>query len=86
MREKDIPPWIKDAPELDIGLDYYYEIFWDLSTERQIGMGLGPIPHSAIEAYAVNHNFNAEEAHDLFYLIKRMDVAFLQYSIEKNSK
>ncbi len=30
---------------------YYIQAFWDLSTERQLGFTVGPIPQSAIQRY-----------------------------------
>ena len=35
----------------EYGDGFYLEAFWELSTERQIGCTLGPIPVSAIRRY-----------------------------------
>ncbi|WP_210319283.1 phage tail assembly chaperone, partial [Aureimonas glaciei] len=39
-------------PRLLPGLGAWIDAFWELSTERQIGMGSGPIPSHAIDRWA----------------------------------
>lgn len=40
------------APEILPGYEPWVDAFWDASTERQIGMGIGLVPISAIESAA----------------------------------
>lgn len=50
-RGAPIPSWLDDEPE-EMPMDaYYMQAFWDLSTERQLGFTVGPIPRSAIQRY-----------------------------------
>lgn len=47
--------------------------FMELSTERQIGMDVGPIPRSEIQAYADRHGLG-----DLFVRqIRSIDTAYM---------
>lgn len=74
-----IPDKIKNAPELLPGLAFYYLAFKQLSTCRQIGMGEGPIPWLATEAYCTRHEVEGED-YDIFVaLIEAMDMEYLKY-------
>ena len=48
----------------------------ELTTCRQIGMGLGPIPFTAIIEYA--KIYDDEEWDDLIFLIREMDTEYLK--------
>lgn len=43
---------LNEAPELGRGLHFYLEAYYELLTERQIGMAVGFIPWSSILRYA----------------------------------
>jgi len=59
------------------GFEDWLAAFWELGTERQIGMSIGPIPHSAIVAYADRRGWHDEA---LFLdCIRAMDGVFLDY-------
>lgn len=45
------PAWLEEEPPCQAGDAYYMQAFWDLSTERQLGFTVGPIPESAIQRY-----------------------------------
>jgi hypothetical protein len=45
------PDGFLDKPEIEPHLIWLWNAFWDLGTERQIGMGIGPIPISKIREY-----------------------------------
>jgi hypothetical protein len=51
--------------------------FGDLSTERQIGMGLGPIPRSAILNYATEHGLLGDEIYRFEDIIRSIDSEYL---------
>lgn len=44
-----IPPELHDVEW------FYWQAFWELSTDRQAGMSTGPIPWSSIAGYAASH-------------------------------
>jgi hypothetical protein len=57
---------------------FYWEAFSDLSTERQIGMALGPIPRSAITAYAAENELYGDAADQFVMIIRAVDADYLQ--------
>ena len=81
-----VPERIADAPTLALGMELYYGAFMDLSTCRQMGMGPSPIPWSVILDYARVFNFDDEQQEDLFFFVRALDKAFLDYHREKEDK
>jgi hypothetical protein len=77
-----LPDFIKNEPELMPGLDIFLQAFWDLSTCRQMGMGLGPIPWTATREYVTILGGSEEFQEDFHYLIRRIDSAYLQWASE----
>ena len=66
--QPDILPWNR----------FYWESFFELSTERQIGMGAGPIPRSAIVAYAKESGIDGDR-YDVFHrIIRALDAEYLK--------
>ena len=65
-----------DPPELLEGFGGWYEDFWSLSTERQIGMAIGPIPQSHIDRMAACMSY--EDAEMFEYCMRKMDEAYLR--------
>jgi hypothetical protein len=45
------PPEFYDRPEIEPHLIMLWNAFWELSTERQFGMAIGPIPVLKIREY-----------------------------------
>lgn len=78
-----LPDKIREAPELLPGLELYYRAFFRLSTCRQIGMGLGPVPWTAVQEYARVLELEPDQAEALRYHIERMDNAFLDWQSKK---
>lgn len=50
----------------------------DLSSERQVGMALGPIPYTTMVWYAERKGLDPEAVEDFCALLTAMDVAFLK--------
>ena len=67
----------------DIGTtSWLLKAFRDLSTERQVGMSVGPIPLSAIWAYSDRHQLG-----DLFILqIQRLDEHYMKVMHDGHSQ
>lgn len=76
-----IPDRIAEAPELRIGLQVYFQGFFDLDSERE---RLSPIPWTAMKAYCQFNEFDDEETDDFIYLIRKMDSANLERLAKKN--
>ena len=85
MREgMPLPQSIQNAPELWFGLELYLNAFFDLNTERSSGMGVGPIPWSAIDRYAERHGFDDEQRTDLQYHIRALDATYIEHHNKKS--
>jgi hypothetical protein len=50
-RGRDAPGGFYDRPEVEPHLTWLWNAFWELGTERQLGMSIGPIPGSKIREY-----------------------------------
>lgn len=62
-----------------MGFEFYNDAFHELSTARQIGLGVGSIPFTAIVEYFRIYGTQTEEDLDEFlYVIRRMDNTFLE--------
>lgn len=88
---RGIPPpdAIKDAPSLREDLSVYWEAFQHLSTCRAFaGMNgvPGPIPWTAIETYALRHEFVDGAFDDLVIIIREMDSAYGDYMLKKQEE
>jgi hypothetical protein len=81
----ELPRRIRDAPQLDIGLELYYQAFWDLTTCRPSGYSVGPIPWSSIKEYSELCELDPEQVEDLFVFIRIMDNAYLDW-VERKAK
>lgn len=57
-----------------------YQAFLELSTDRQIGMGEGPIPWSSVVAYADRYFWDADE---LLYVIRQLDTEYMKHQQRK---
>lgn len=66
-----IPPDV--LPEYHV----WIEAFWELSSERQIGMGYGKIPHSAIRRWSDREGMDEDEAESFLGAIRVMDRVWL---------
>jgi hypothetical protein len=61
-------------------LQFYWLAFNDLTSERQIGMGIGPIPYSALRAYATEYGIRGHDEFDYFrWLLQAMDNHYLAH-------
>lgn len=71
--------------EPDVGpFGYYLEAFFELSTSRINGMGMGPIPFQAIIEYC--RVYGIEDYESFRSIIRRMDNKFLKLSAEEDKK
>lgn len=83
--ESQIPDSLLNEPELLQGLSLYYNAFWELCPDRQVGMGVGPIPYSSIVTYCREWGLNDEMSNIMRKLLRKMDGVFLEWQ-EKQSK
>lgn len=86
LQKGPIPERILNAPQLEVGLEWYYEAFGKLTTCRSIGMGAGPIPWTAMNDYGIRYGLDGEEQDDFEYLIGAMDDAYLKHAAAQQEK
>lgn len=60
------------------GYGGWYQDFWRLSSERQIGFGAGPIPQSQIDRHVAGWSY--EDAEVFEFCIREMDGIYLMKS------
>lgn len=68
-------------PEIIDGFGGWYEDFWLLSTDRQIGMGIGPIPHQSILRHVQGWRY--DDADMFTDCIRAMDAVYLELASQK---
>jgi len=88
-RGGDIPPlpFLEAQVDREPHLDLEWGAFGELSTDRPIGFGRGPIPWSAIDRYAWRHGINDPDEHARFVrLIRAMDETYLNWHAERDKK
>lgn len=78
-----LPERIKNAPKLILGLQLYFNAFFDLDTERSHAQGLTLIPRSAMVEYARELGLDSVAKSDLIYYVRQMDLANLEMLEEK---
>jgi hypothetical protein len=84
-QDAEIPEIMREAPDLSPGLELYRTMFFDLSSCRSLGMGVGPIPWTAIHAYCRHHELDVEQEDMAHYLLRRMDEFFLEHVNRKKN-
>lgn len=75
-----LPDRIQNAPELNLGSELFYTGFLELTSCRQIGMGLGPIPLLSILEYCLINGIDGEQREDFIWFIQRLDSKYLEWS------
>lgn len=62
----------------------YLVAFWELSSDRQVGMAAGPIMFSSIDTYARRYMIDDPEEFELLVqMIRVCDKVFLNYTKSK---
>lgn len=77
---------MRDAPELRLGLHFYFFAFHELSSSRPVGWGMMPIPWSTIAEYAVLFGLEADEFEDLVHHVRALDRVYLEYHASQTKK
>lgn len=81
-----MPDGFANRPELTPLEVFYWTAFRDLGTERQIGMGLGPIPWSSARAYAdLNSICDPDDFDNFWTIIGTVDAEYLKSQNEKST-
>ena len=68
-------------------LAFAWRAFWELSSDRSVGFGVGPIPFTAIARYADRYGVGERDAFERFLeLIRGMDAAYLKDTEERRER
>lgn len=80
---REPPQAFHDQPDLDQGELLFLEAFRELGSERQIGMSIGPIPHSHIQRYADELGLIGDDRDHFCTTIALVDADYLGMISEK---
>ena len=81
-----MPEWVENEPELYPGDEFYIKAFGDLSTCRDIGNAIGPIPWNVIYQYAIAFDLDVDLIDPFIQIIREMDSGYLKWQSEKQKK
>ena len=76
----------QDGSELPLGLGIYYEAFWLLHTSRQIGMAVGPIPHTEILLFCQLRKLDPVTSATMEHHVRAMDNMYLYHVRKQHDK
>ena len=79
-----VPDKIKNAPELNIGLMFYWKAYQDLTSDRDVGMGVGPIPWLSMDSWGARNRVRGDDFERLVAILKDMDATFMEHNSRKN--
>jgi hypothetical protein len=74
-----LPEKIKNAPELENGLELFIQAFFELSTSRMVGVDYGPIPWVVINEYCNSLEIVEDQRDDVFYHVRALDSTYLEF-------
>lgn len=77
-QRRPLPDFIQNAPELLLGLEFYFNAFLSLTTCRINGFGVGQIPWTAIKDYCDVYGIDGDDREDMFYVIQKMDKEYIK--------
>lgn len=67
------------------GFEFYFDAFYELGTTRQFGMGIGPIPFTAVAEYFRIYSIDGD-FEEFSLLIRHMDNVFLEIEANESKK
>ena len=75
-----------EEPYLNPNYTWLIMSFHDLSTDRAVGMGIGPIPYSSIIRFIAFWDLDQESAELLIEVVKTMDSLYMDHVNDDKSK
>lgn len=81
-----VPDWYADRPETLACDDLYMEAFWELSTTRQFGHAIGPIPWHQIVQYGVHRGLDPVMIRVLERVVRTLDEAWLEWQRDNQKR
>jgi hypothetical protein len=87
MRDRlPLPEKIKNAPELELGLELYWGAFFDLHTCRPLGMEEGAIRWMDIHEYCNCLELSGGQRDDMHHHVRYMDDKYLEWKAKKRKE
>ena len=80
-----IPDKIKNAPVLAMGLELFFNAWFELTSARSIGMSMGPIPWNVVQDYAERFGLDDFQTEALHYHVRCMDDVFFEHQNKKHA-
>lgn len=77
---KPLPERIQNAPELWLGNLLFYLGFLDLTSDRQIGMAVGPLSVLSMLEYCMIMDIDGEQREDFLWLLSHLDQKYIEWS------
>ena len=74
-----MPEWYSEEPALIRGDEFYLRAFWELSSERQFGHAIGPIPWSKIVEFGERAGLDYAMGQVFVRVIRELDEAYLEW-------
>lgn len=81
-----LPKWLEEEPLPCVGDDFYMRSFWDLCTERQYGMGPGPIPRSKMVEYGQQAGLDEVMLEAFCAIMRAMDAVWMDWQGKEAEK
>jgi hypothetical protein len=81
-----VPTAYLRRPRLADRLVFAFDAFWELNTDRPMGMGIGPIPSRAIREYAKDHALSGEPLDDFLGWVRVLDGEYIKRLTPKDEK
>lgn len=85
-QRRPLPDFVRDAPDLLPGLEFYFNAFLALTTCRVNGFGMGQIPWTAINEYCFTYGIDGDEREDMQFVIRKMDEEYIKLLAPKKGK
>lgn len=82
-RIKAVPNWFHNRPVPAVDNLFWWNAFWELSSERLPGMGNSPIPGKAIRDFIRDNDLDTDFGEMLHRIIRAMDSVFLRLAGKK---
>jgi len=82
---RPIPDRIKNKPRLLPGLSFFMTSFYELQSDRPVGLGWASIPWSSLHAYAQSMQLTQTEYEDFMFLVRQLDNGYIAHMRDKGS-
>lgn len=86
MKGAPLPAWYVEEPEVSDADAFYISSFWELSSCRNFGWVIGPIPWTAIISYAREAGLDSSMRPVFVAVIRELDEKYLAWQREEQKK